>query len=105
MKSNPQGGAIRQIENHYKIMKTLLTFIIGVGLALTSFGGQTNSPAADGLFSQSYKVGDADICKPVETARATETRRVQSGTAASLLQEQHITFQKPAGVFSMKRKA
>ena len=104
MKSNPQGGAIRQIENHYKIMKTLLTFIIGVGLALTSFGGQTNSPAADGLFSQSYKVETQTFVSQLRQLAPPKPGESNQELLRRFLQEQHITFQKPAGVFFNEKK-
>jgi hypothetical protein len=89
---------VRQIDNHYKIMKTLLTFIIGVGLALTSFGDQTNTPAADGLFSHAYRVETQTFVIQLRQLAPPKPGESNQELLRRFLQEQHVTFQKPAGV-------
>ena len=80
-------------------MKTLLTFIIGVGLALTSFGDQTDSPAADGLFSHAYKVETQTFVSRLRKLAPPKPGESNQELLRRFLQEQHLTFQKPAGVF------
>ena len=80
-------------------MKALLTFILGFGLVLTSFGDQTNEPGPDGLYRYSFLVEMESFVKNLKDLAPPKSGESNQELLRRFLKDQGITIKNPKDVF------
>ena len=81
-------------------MKTLLTLIIGFGLALTSFGGSTNqTTSADLLLSRTYKVSVDTFMSHLKHLLPPGPGESDTELLIHFFKQKHIKIKPPKSVF------
>lgn len=92
---------------HYitKDMKALFVFIIGLGLALTSYGGSTNQTTSpDSVISREYHVNTNTFVAHLKHLLPPKTEGTGTQLVIQFLREKHVEIKFPEAVWLNEAK-